>query len=160
MIDVAIGDRVEEFDFVISAVGLLNVPRLPTWPGLDRFLGTRMHTAQWDSTVDLTGKRVALVGTGSTAAQLVPRMADQVATLHVFQREPGWINPKPVVEYTRAQREELRKPWRYRLLRVRGYLQAAGSARGRGHPYRWIELEPSGDAGLHRVHRTRTPGPA
>lgn len=128
--EVAIGDRVEEFDFVISAVGLLNVPRLPTWPGLDQFSGAKMHTAQWDRSVDLSGKRVALVGTGSTAAQLAPRIADQVATLHVFQREPGWINPKPVVEYTPMQREALQNRWRYRMARMRGYWQAAGTREG------------------------------
>ena len=128
--EVNFGDRTEEFDFVISAVGLLNVPRLIEWPGLDTFRGAKMHTAQWDSSVDLTGKCVALVGTGSTAAQIAPRIADEVERLYVFQREPGWINPKPVTEYTEVEREALRSPWRYRLARLRGYRQAAGTREG------------------------------
>jgi cation diffusion facilitator CzcD-associated flavoprotein CzcO len=98
----------EYFDVVISAVGLLSVPQIPAWPGLSDFGGITFHTAQWAADQDLTGKRVAIVGTGSTAAQVVPAIAERVARLHVFQREPGWIEPKR--ERTFSPRER----WIYR----------------------------------------------
>ena len=100
--------QTEHFDVVISAVGLLSVPRMPDWPGLAEFGGVAFHTARWQPEHDLTGRRVAVVGTGSTAAQLVPVLAEQAARLYVFQREPGWIEPKPVKTFSPAER------WVYR----------------------------------------------
>jgi cation diffusion facilitator CzcD-associated flavoprotein CzcO len=96
------------FDVVISALGLLSVPNHPDWPGLDDFRGVRFHTARWRHDVDLAGKRVAVVGTGSTAAQVVPGIADTVGSLKVFQREPGWIEPKRERAFTARER------WVYR----------------------------------------------
>lgn len=77
----------------ISAVGPLTEPSWPDVPGLDRFEGTLMHSARWDHELDLRGKRVASVGTGASAIQYVPRIADEVAQLHVFQRTPPWVMP-------------------------------------------------------------------
>jgi cation diffusion facilitator CzcD-associated flavoprotein CzcO len=102
--------RTEHFDVVISAVGLLSVPRIPDWPGLAEFGGVAFHTAQWRPEHDLTGRRVAVVGTGSTAAQIVPAVADKAARLYVFQREPGWIEPKLVKTFSPAER------WVYRCV--------------------------------------------
>lgn len=82
------------FDVLISAVGLLNVPKFPDWPGLDGFRGPQIHTARWDPDLDVTGLRVAVVGTGSSAAQVVPALAPEADHLYVFQREPGWVLPK------------------------------------------------------------------
>ena len=62
----------EECHVVISGVGFLNVPRYPDWPGLDDFAGPKFHTSRWEHQHDLTGKVVAVVGTGSTATQIVP----------------------------------------------------------------------------------------
>ena len=73
---------------------MLNHPKFPDWPGLDRFEGVKFHSARWPSDVDLTGQRVAVVGTGSTGGQLVPAIAADVAHLYVFQRQPGWLRPK------------------------------------------------------------------
>lgn len=95
---------VETFDVVISALGLLNVPNYPDWPGLDEFRGEKFHTARWRHDVDLEGKRVAVVGTGSTAVQVVPGIADTVGSLLVFQREPGWIEPKHERDFTPRER--------------------------------------------------------
>jgi cyclohexanone monooxygenase len=92
------------FDVVISALGLLSVPRYPTWPGLDGFTGTAFHTARWAPEHDLTGKRIAVVGTGSTAAQVVPAVAEQASQLYVYQREPGWIEPKRERSYSARER--------------------------------------------------------
>src|SRR5690348_16119255 len=83
-----------EFDVVISATGLLSVPRYPDWPGLASFTGACFHTSRWEAGHDLTGKTVAVVGTGSTSAQVVPAIAPHVGRLYVYQREPGWVEPK------------------------------------------------------------------
>lgn len=98
----ALGDDFE-FDAVICALGLLNVPKYPDWPGLADFQGICFHTSRWEEH-DLRGKRVAVVGTGSTAAQVVPAIAPGVQRLLVFQREPGWIEPKAEREFTRLER--------------------------------------------------------
>ncbi len=87
------GER-HEFDAVISAMGLLSVPRYPQWPGLAAFPGVCFHTARWEHEHDLTGKTVAVVGTGSTSAQVVPAIAPRAGKLYVYQREPGWVEPK------------------------------------------------------------------
>jgi cation diffusion facilitator CzcD-associated flavoprotein CzcO len=125
-----VGPDILEFHVVVSAVGILNVPRKPTWPGLDDFTGVKFHTSRWPAGLDLSGKRVAVVGTGSTAAQVVPRVAAAAEHLYVFQREPGWINPKPVKVFTAAERAALRNPRRYRLERIRGYRASTASRAG------------------------------
>jgi cyclohexanone monooxygenase len=99
-----------EFDAVISATGLLSVPRYPDWPGLASFAGPCFHTARWEPEHDLSGKTVAVVGTGSTAVQVVPAIAPDVAQLYVYQREPGWIEPKAEREFTQ------RELWFYRYV--------------------------------------------
>jgi len=81
--------------FIISATGALTTPKLPDIPGIDDFLGERVHTARWDHDLDLTGKRVGIIGTGATSVQLVPEIADKVSQIHVFQRTPIWVLPKP-----------------------------------------------------------------
>ena len=108
----------ETFDVLISAVGFLNVPRMPDWPGLDTFRGPAFHTARWEHEHDLTGKRVAIVGTGSSAAQIVPHVAEIADRLLIFQREPGWIMPKGERDYTPDEREALRSRWRWRRERL------------------------------------------
>jgi cation diffusion facilitator CzcD-associated flavoprotein CzcO len=80
---------------VVSAVGQLHRPRLPDIPGRDEFAGPAFHTARWDGGVDLTGRRVAVVGTGSSAAQLLPHVARQASHVDVYQRTPNWVIPKP-----------------------------------------------------------------
>ena len=78
---------------LVAAPGLLSEPTAPPLPGLDRFGGTVFHTARWEHGHDLTGERVALIGTGATAIQIGPRIRPKVARLHVFQRTPGWVLP-------------------------------------------------------------------
>jgi 4-hydroxyacetophenone monooxygenase len=78
---------------VITAVGLLNVPSIPNIPGLEQFGGPVFHSARWPDGLDLTGKRVAVVGTGASAMQIVPAIADRIGKLTVFQRSPQWIAP-------------------------------------------------------------------
>ena len=79
---------------VVAGTGALHWPATPKLPGLDRFEGRSFHSADWDHDYDLAGKRVAVVGTGASAIQFVPEIADRVARLHVFQRTPPWVVPK------------------------------------------------------------------
>ncbi|BBX71338.1 flavin-containing monooxygenase [Mycolicibacterium psychrotolerans] len=81
---------------VITAVGQLNRPSLPDLPGRDTFAGPSFHSACWDHDVDLTGKRVALVGAGASGFQIAPAIADTVARLEVFQRTAQWMFPNPM----------------------------------------------------------------
>ena len=78
---------------VVSAVGQLNRPSYPDIHGLDEFAGTSFHSARWDHEAKLTGKRVAVIGTGASAVQFVPEIAEQVGELLVFQRTPPWLGP-------------------------------------------------------------------
>jgi 4-hydroxyacetophenone monooxygenase len=92
------GDGREESitaDAVVSAVGQLNRPSLPDIPGVERFEGPAFHSARWDHSVDLAGKRVAVIGTGASAAQFIPVVARQTGHLTVFQRTPAWFIPAP-----------------------------------------------------------------
>ena len=77
----------------MAAPGLLSEPWSPELPGLDRFEGRAFHTARWDHDDDLTGKRVAMVGSGATAVQAVPAIQPRVDKLHLFQRTPPWVIP-------------------------------------------------------------------
>ncbi|MDP1737150.1 MAG: NAD(P)/FAD-dependent oxidoreductase [Caulobacter sp.] len=78
---------------VISAVGQLNVPHLPAIKGADQFTGQMFHSAQWPEGADVRGKRVAVIGAGASAMQIVPAIAGQVAELTVYQRSPQWVAP-------------------------------------------------------------------
>ncbi|MGE5596279.1 MAG: flavin-containing monooxygenase [Hyphomicrobiales bacterium] len=84
-----------EAQAVISAVGQLNRPKMPDIPGMESFAGPSFHSARWDHSVDLKGKRVAVIGTGASASQFIPAIAPDVAHLTVFQRTPNWYVPVP-----------------------------------------------------------------
>ena len=86
-------DEVHDFDAVVCAVGQLNRPSFPAIPGRDRFRGPSFHSAAWDDTVELAGRRVAVIGTGASAAQFVPSLVGQVGHLDVYQRTPPWLLP-------------------------------------------------------------------
>ncbi|GLW07788.1 4-hydroxyacetophenone monooxygenase [Microtetraspora sp. NBRC 13810] len=84
-----------DFDVLVTGVGQLSRPRLPDIPGRADFAGTAFHSARWDHGHDLTGREVAVIGNGSSAAQFIPRIAPLVARLDVYQRTPNWVIPKP-----------------------------------------------------------------
>ncbi|PRC45173.1 cyclohexanone monooxygenase, partial [Mycobacterium sp. ITM-2017-0098] len=92
------------FDIVVSAIGLFTQPVMPDLVEEQPFTGTVMHTAQWDHSVDLRDARVAVLGTGSTAAQLVPEVAKVAAKVYSVQRSPTWVLPKPDREYTEREK--------------------------------------------------------
>ncbi len=79
---------------VVAGVGALHIPNVPKLPGIEKFKGRTFHSAEWDHDYDLKGKRIAVVGTGASAIQFVPRIADDVEKLTLFQRTPPWIMPK------------------------------------------------------------------
>jgi cation diffusion facilitator CzcD-associated flavoprotein CzcO len=108
-----------EADVLLTACGQLSVPKVPHIAGLDRFAGPAFHTARWRHDVDLAGKRVAVLGTGCSAIQVVPAIAPAVAQLDVYQRSPGWTFPKMDFAYgERSQRAFERYPLLQRLDRA------------------------------------------
>ncbi|GGS51331.1 flavin-binding monooxygenase [Planobispora rosea] len=127
--DVAEGRESEElFDVVVSAVGQLNRPHLPEIPGMSSFAGPSFHSARWDHSQDLTGRRVAVIGTGSSAAQLIPPVAEAAGHLDVFQRTPNWVIPKPDAAFNRAARAVFHHlPFTQRVYREWIYRYAEGT---------------------------------
>ena len=81
--------------FLVAGIGGLHIPNVPELPGIENFAGPAFHSARWDHSYDLAGKRVAVVGTGASAIQFVPRIAPATGRLTIFQRTPPWIMPKP-----------------------------------------------------------------
>jgi cation diffusion facilitator CzcD-associated flavoprotein CzcO len=109
---------------LVSGTGPLVEPRIPDFPGLERFEGPAFHSARWDHSVSLRGKRVAAIGTGASAIQFVPSIAPEVSQLHVFQRTPPWVMPHSSRPISRWEREIYRRfPALQRL--VRGGIYAA-----------------------------------
>ncbi|WP_306243526.1 NAD(P)/FAD-dependent oxidoreductase [Mycobacterium sp. TY815] len=96
-------------DVVVCAAGLFGSVRLPDITGLADFAGTLMHTAQWDHDVDLTGKRVAVIGTGASGVQVVPELAKIAGRLTVFQRTPPWMVPKEDRPYSATELAQFRR---------------------------------------------------
>jgi len=104
--------------FVVSAVGQLNQPAYPDIPGLASFPGKTMHTAEWDSSYDLRGKTVAVIGNGASAIQLIPEIAKTVGRLFVLQRSPNWLIPKLNRIFSPTEQKMLRRvPFLMRLYR-------------------------------------------
>jgi len=101
-------DELHIADIVIGATGVLHHPSYPDIEGLEAFSGDMFHTARWDHDVDLTGKRVGIIGTGSTATQIVPQIVDKVGKLDLFQRTPQWIYPLPDKTYSEKDKKRLR----------------------------------------------------
>ena len=80
---------------VVTAVGQLNRPKIPDIPGIESFSGPTFHSARWDHSVDLAGKRVLMIGAGASGFQIAPTIAPDVASLVVFQRTAQWMFPNP-----------------------------------------------------------------
>ncbi|HTI78253.1 MAG TPA: NAD(P)-binding domain-containing protein, partial [Mycobacterium sp.] len=120
----SVGERFT-FDVVVSAIGLFTQPLLPDLVEQEPFTGTLMHTARWDHSVDLRGARVAVLGTGSTAAQLVPEVAKVADRVYSVQRSPTWILPKPDRPYTDREKWIFRHvPFAKKIYRTRLWLRS------------------------------------
>ncbi|HEY3894674.1 MAG TPA: NAD(P)/FAD-dependent oxidoreductase [Pseudonocardiaceae bacterium] len=142
---------------LVSATGQLSEPALPRIPGLERFAGTTMHTSRWDHSLNLTGARVGVLGTGASAVQLVPAIADRVAVLHVFQRSAAWVLPQHNRVRRPLEQRALRAvPWLHRTVRTTLHWGRECSLIGFSHPriMRAVSL-------LARLHlRRQVPEPA
>ncbi|AEA65586.1 flavin-containing monooxygenase [Burkholderia gladioli] len=109
---------------LISGTGQLSRAAMPNLPGMEAFRGRAFHSAHWDHAYPLEGKRVAVIGTGASAIQFVPAIADTVQSLTVFQRSPAYMMPRPDREYRPWQRALFRRlPWAMKLHRAAIYLR-------------------------------------
>jgi cation diffusion facilitator CzcD-associated flavoprotein CzcO len=161
-------------DVIIDGSGGLSDPAWPAIDGLAEFQGTICHSARWDHDADLSGKRVAVIGTGASAVQIVPAIQPEVAAMTVFQRTPGWVLPRLDRDITRAERRLLRAvPLVQRALRggqalvrdgvlsqvmhrrwVRRIVQAVATAhlrRAVADPALRAKLQPSFEIGCKRI---------
>ena len=108
---------------LVSACGQLNRPLSPKLPGLERFAGESFHSARWRHDIDLTGKRVAVIGTGASAIQFVPQIVPQVQQLTLFQRTPAYVLAKPDRPYSRFELGLMQRwPWLQKLDRGLQYV--------------------------------------
>ena len=115
----------ETADIVVSAMGGLHVPQTPDFKGKNKFKGPSFHTAHWEHDVDLTNKRVAVIGSAASAVQLVPQIIDKVAQLNVYQRTPNWVLPRMNKKYP-AWRKWLHRNLPFTSLAIRGLLYLRG----------------------------------
>ncbi|ETS78550.1 hypothetical protein PFICI_10612 [Pestalotiopsis fici W106-1] len=110
---------------LVSAVGAISFPRDVKFPGMETFKGPMFHTARWDHSVDYTGKRVAVIGNGCSAAQVVPAMAKKAAFVKQYARSGQWFHARPNRNYTAAEKFMFRwVPLYQRLLRLSIFLDA------------------------------------
>ena len=142
--------------YLMTATGFLSQPRLPDIDGVHDFAGTVVHSARWDDTADLDGKRVAVIGTGATAVQLIPEVAARAAALTVYQRTPIWVTPKADFAIPRpVQRLFAALPWTQRLARrLNSTWLEAIMVTGVLH-YKQAKLFNRGAAALAKAHLRR-----
>ncbi len=107
--------------FLINASGPLSTPVIPHFKGRDTFQGQTFHTNNWQHSYDHKGKRVAIIGSGASAAQVIPAIAPEVAQLHVFQRTPHWVLPRPDHVFSKFERALLGNKLIYKALRTAIY---------------------------------------
>jgi len=114
--------QVTEARVLVPATGALSHPQYPDIEGMESFEGDAVHAARWDDSIELTGKRVGVLGSGATAIQVVPSIAPEVSTLEVFQRTPSWVLPKQNQVFTRDQKDKWKRfPWVQRFARLSLY---------------------------------------
>ncbi|MFC0448552.1 flavin-containing monooxygenase [Rhodococcus jostii] len=136
-------------DAVVAAAGPWNEPLVPDVPGLDTFTGEVFHSSRWNHSYDLTGKRVAVVGTGASAVQFVPAIAPKVEALHVYQRTAQWVLPKPDHTLPGIERAILRRvPGAIRALRRIEYTIMESLGLGFRHPWILRVIQQIGKAQL------------
>jgi cation diffusion facilitator CzcD-associated flavoprotein CzcO len=125
---------------VVAAAGPLSQPSIPKLPGLERFGGTAFHSAQWDHDHDLSGKRVAVIGTGASAIQFIPKIQPKVKQLHVFQRTPPWVLGRPEHAISPTEKRLLRTvPGLQRAIRTAIYWGAEGGILGLAYDPRLLK---------------------
>jgi cation diffusion facilitator CzcD-associated flavoprotein CzcO len=140
-----------EADVLVTACGQLSVPSVPQLPGLDSFDGPAFHTAEWRHDVELDGERVAMIGTGCSAIQVVPSIQPKVQQIDVYQRSPGWTFPKMDFEYRERTKQLFERfPALQRLDRaaVFGFMEMGAAAMTNRQ---WL-LKIFRGAGLHQIN--------
>jgi cation diffusion facilitator CzcD-associated flavoprotein CzcO len=119
LVETESGDRISA-QFLIGAAGTLSTPQMPLYPGIDSFAGDSHHTARWPAEgVDLSGRRVGVIGTGATGVQVIQTIASEVGHLTVFQRTPTYCIPQRNRPLTDAERDQIRRDWNAILARCR-----------------------------------------
>ncbi|UGT42574.1 NAD(P)/FAD-dependent oxidoreductase [Nocardia yamanashiensis] len=138
--------------YYIIGIGQLHIPRFPALPGIESFTQISFHSAEWNHEVDLTGKRVAVVGTGASAVQLIPEIVDRVRELHVYQRSAPWVLPRPEFGISPSARWLLRwVPGLRRSFRTLIYWIFESTVLGmNGHPWMLGFLERAGKWNISR----------
>ncbi|WP_242634311.1 flavin-containing monooxygenase [Marinobacter salicampi] len=140
---------------VVMAQGPLSNASFPAIDGLDSFQGKTMHSASWDHSYDISGKRVAVIGTGASAVQVVPELVKQASRVKVFQRTPGWVLPKPDFSTPSWNRTVFRKlPASQSLVRKATQQNAAKAPGPHQLEFRLQELAPH----RGRLQRHHVPG--
>lgn len=121
----------DSFDIVIVATGVLHHPNMPHFEGLETFAGANFHSSRWDHDVALDGKRIGVIGTGSTAAQITAALVARSAHFDLFQRTPQWVLPRPNILYSEEEKAGFRDPavleavvQQYREATFKGYATA------------------------------------
>lgn len=145
--------------FMVGATGVFTKPKPPDIPGLDSFAGTVMHTARWDHGEDLRGRRVAIVGTGASAVQVIPSIAPEVEQLTVLQRTPIWCLPKPDARIGPAARRLLgRVPGAQAAARALSQLYVELNFPLPAHFHGVLPVAKAGErAGLRHLRAVRNP---
>jgi len=116
---------------LVSGVGALHLPAYPKIKGLENFAGQAFHSAEWDETLDLTGRKVGVIGTGASAIQIVPAIAAKVAHLTLFQRTPAWVLPRMDKSFSQRAKKLFRAvPGLQRFFRSAVYLRLEMAALG------------------------------
>lgn len=150
---------------VVTATGQLTEPTFPQLPGMEDFAGTMLHTGQWDSSFSATGRRIAVIGSGASAIQLVPELAAQAAQLTLCQRSAPWVTPRNDHIFSEAEKRRFRRiPLWQRLHRYSIYWSwerswpefVSGTSRQRRRSKElkgWL----AGQTGTEKLHRQMTP---
>lgn len=138
--------------FLINASGPLSTPVIPNFKGRDTFAGTTFHTNNWDHNCSLAGKRVAIIGSGASAAQVIPTIAPETGHLHVFQRTPHWVLPRPDRVFTPFQRTLLKSKWVYKALRTVIYWSLESRIIGFKYSQTMLKLVAQREA-LHHINK-------
>ena len=147
--------------YLFTATGFLSQPRTPDIPGIDTFTGKVIHTTEWDDDYDPEGRRIAIIGTGATAVQLIPELAAQAADLTVYQRTPIWVVPKIDLRFSeRVRRLFAKAPLTQRAVRAVTdgiYAFMVDTAVLKHRYFRRLNVAAADLAKLHRFASIRDP---
>lgn len=135
--------------FVINASGPLSTPVIPGFKGKESFKGKSFHTNNWDQDYDYRGKRIAIIGSGASAAQIIPAIAKDADELHIFQRSPHWVLPRPDYVFKPWQRKLLKNKALYTLLRKAIYWQLESRVIGFKYSQTMLKLAAQNKAIKH-----------